>query len=144
MTTRASPEEAPGCNGFVELAVRTNYSFLRGGSSPEATIARAAELGYDALAITDCDGLYGIVRAHEEAEKQGVRLIVGCELTIDGDDGKPVGSVFVHVADHDGYRSLCRILTRSHERHPKGKPKGKGGPKREGERSPHSPRNLYA
>ena len=43
---------------------------------------RAAELGYDAIAIADRDGLYGMVRAHEEAEKDGVRLVVGCELTL--------------------------------------------------------------
>src|ERR1035441_4523585 len=70
---------------FVELAARTHFSFLRGGSSPRALVERAAALGYDALGVADCDGLYGMVRALEAAEELGVRLVVGCELAIDDD-----------------------------------------------------------
>ena len=107
---------------YVELTVRSNFSFLQGASSPEALVQRAAELGYDALAVTDLDGLYGIVRAHEEARKQGVRLVVGCELTFsrDGTMG-PFSTLTVHVESHEGYSNLCRILTRSHGLHEKGK-----------------------
>ena len=68
---------------YVELGARTNYSFLAGATAPEQMVARAAGLGYDAIAITDRDGLYGIVRAQEEGERQGVRVIVGCELTLE-------------------------------------------------------------
>ena len=62
---------------YVELTTRTNFSFLSGATPPERMIFRAAELGYDAIAITDRDGLYGIVRAQEEGERQNVRVIVG-------------------------------------------------------------------
>jgi error-prone DNA polymerase len=48
---------------FVELAARTNFSFLRGASQPRVIVRRAAELGYDTIGIADCDGLYGMVRA---------------------------------------------------------------------------------
>jgi error-prone DNA polymerase len=112
---------------FVELAARTHFSFLRGASSPKALVHRAAELGYDALGVADCDGLYGIVRALEAAEETGVRLIVGSEVAVDLPDpdasrmGATSGSIWLHVATLEGYRNLCRILTRSHERHPKGK-----------------------
>src|SRR5579863_6781844 len=100
---------------YVELTARSNFSFLQGASRPEEILQRAAELGYDAIAITDRDGLYGMVRAHEEAAKQGVRLIVGCELTfsMDGMTG-PFHLLTVHVQDHEGYSNLCRILTESH------------------------------
>jgi error-prone DNA polymerase len=103
---------------FVELAARTNFSFLRGASSPRAFVERAKELGYDAIGVTDCDGLYGIVRALEAAEEMGVRLVVGCELAI---DESPLESLWLHVASHEGYENLCKLLTKSHERHPKGK-----------------------
>ncbi len=103
---------------YVELNARSNFSFLRGGSSPAELIKRARDLNYDAIAVTDCDGLYGIVRAHEEAEKQGIRLVVGCELTLD-----PQASLVVLVENHDGYTNLCRILTESHRRHVKGAPR---------------------
>ncbi len=102
---------------FVELAVRTHFSFLRGGSSPRALVTRATALGYDAVGVADCDGLYGIVRALEAAEEVGVRLVVGCEVAVDDD---AVRSMWLHVASGEGYRSLCRLLTESHARHPKG------------------------
>ena len=54
---------------YVELFARTNFSFLQAGSSPEDIVRRAAELGQDAVGIVDRDGLYGIVRAHEEGER---------------------------------------------------------------------------
>ena len=103
---------------FVELFARTHFSFLRGGSSPRSLIERAARLGYDAVGVADCDGLYGMVRALEAAEELGVRLVVGCELAIDDD---ALASLWLHVADHEGYKNLCRLLTLSHARHPKGK-----------------------
>jgi error-prone DNA polymerase len=102
---------------FVELFARTHFSFLRGGSSPRAVVERAAKLGYDAVGIADCDGLYGMVRALEAAEELGVRLVVGCELAID-DAG--LSRVWLHVANGEGYENLCRVLTESHERHRKG------------------------
>jgi error-prone DNA polymerase len=114
---------------FVEIAARTNFSFLRGGSSPRALLERAAALGYDAIGVADCDGLYGMVRALEAADETGVRLVVGSEIAIDPPDtatglaGAPP-FLWLHVASREGYGNLCRILTESHERHPKGKARG--------------------
>ncbi len=130
------PEIAPPASpqsGFVEIFARSNFSFLQAASPPEQLVQRAAELGYDAIGIADRDGLYGIVRAHEEANKRGLRLVVGCELTVR--EAPPHASVTVHVASHAGYTNLCRILTESHRLHPKGEP-----------RSPDEgvPRNCFA
>jgi error-prone DNA polymerase len=112
---------------YIELSARTSFSFLSGATPPELMVHRAAELGYDAIGITDRDGLYGIVRACEEAAKHGIRVIVGCELTLEDLDhvpeipGKPQ-TLTVLVEDHVGYRNLCKILTESHARHPKSIP----------------------
>lgn len=122
---------------FVEVAARTHFSFLRGGSSPRAVVERAAELGYDAVGVADCDGLYGMVRALEAAEELGVRLVVGCEVAL---DDAPFDSLFLHVASLQGYANLCRILTESHARHPRGKPRDPG----EGRPGAPVPRNLFA
>src|SRR5512142_2707789 len=80
---KAPLERAPASDAYVELAVRSSFSFLRGGSSPEALVRRAAELGHEAIAITDFAGLYGAVRAMVEAEEVKVRLILGCDLPLD-------------------------------------------------------------
>jgi error-prone DNA polymerase len=106
---------------YVELTARSCFSFLQAASPPEELVRRAAEQGYDTIAITDRDGLYGMVRAHEEAVKQSVRLVVGCELTLGATP--PHTHLTVHVENHAGYTNLCRILTASHALHPKGKPR---------------------
>ena len=131
---------------YVELTTRTNFSFLAGATPPERMVFRAAELGYDAIAITDRDGLYGIVRAQEEGERQGVRVIVGCELTLEqaGLDvpdvpGKPT-TLTVLVENHVGYTNLCTILTESHQRHPKSHPLARADNLDEDE----LPRNTFA
>ena len=109
---------------FVELAARTHFSFLRGGSAPRAIVERAARVGYDAIGIADCDGLYGMVRALEAAEEFGIRLVVGCEIAIDHTSATHGPStLWLHVASGEGYANLCHILTESHARHPKGKPR---------------------
>jgi error-prone DNA polymerase len=105
---------------FVELASRTHFSLLQGGSSPRSLVERASQLGYDAIGIADCDGLYGMVRALEAAEAAGVRLVVGSEVALDQDAAT---SLWLHVENGDGYANLCRLLTESHERHPKGTPR---------------------
>ena len=130
---------------FVHLSVRSNFSFLQGASSPAALVARAAELGYDVMALTDRDGLYGVVRAYEEANKLGLRLVLGCELTLDPEPDEALslgglarGSLLVHIESQAGYTNLCKILTESHDRHAEQK-RGKG-------RDPHEagPRNRFA
>ncbi len=113
---------------YVELSCRTNFSFLAGATPPESMVARAVHLGYDTLAITDRDGLYGIVRAHEEGRKRGLRVVVGCELTLEADGRELLNvpgratTMTVLVENHVGYTNLCKILSESHRRHPKSRP----------------------
>ncbi|MFN7813302.1 MAG: PHP domain-containing protein, partial [Planctomycetia bacterium] len=65
---------------YAELHCTSNFSFLQGASHPEELVQRAAELGYEALAITDRATLAGIVRAHVAAREAGSKLIVGAHL----------------------------------------------------------------
>ena len=55
---------------YAELHCRSNFSFLVGASHPQELVARAAQLGYAAIAITDECSVAGVVRAHEEAKRQ--------------------------------------------------------------------------
>jgi len=68
--------------GVCELHCRSNFSFLTGASHPEELVARAAQLGYAAIAITDECSVAGVVRAHEEAKRQAeggsaIKLLIG-------------------------------------------------------------------
>jgi len=67
---------------FAELHAHTNFSFLDGASSPDDLVARALELGLDALAVTDHGGLYGAVRFVGVAQEAGLRPIVGLEVEL--------------------------------------------------------------
>src|SRR5882672_4928807 len=67
---------------YVELHAASAFSFLQGASLPEALVARAAELGYPALALLDRDGVYGAPRFHKAARAANIRPIIGAELTI--------------------------------------------------------------
>ncbi|MEB2314434.1 MAG: error-prone DNA polymerase [Sorangiineae bacterium] len=108
---------------FAELLGRSNFSFLRGASHPEELVVRARELGLDALALCDRDGLYGSVRAWTQAKESGQRLIVGAECTLEpaaAREGAEPPVVALLVADHAGYANLCRLLTLAHAGRPKG------------------------
>src|SRR3954468_10908923 len=72
---------------YVELHAHSAYSFLDGASLPEELAARAAELGYDALALTDHDGVYGSLEFAHAAKHFGVRAITGAEVSVALDVG---------------------------------------------------------
>src|SRR5262249_25338559 len=126
---------------FAELLGRSCFSFLRGASHAEEMVMRSKELGLDALALCDRDGLYGSVRAFERSRQEGQRVIVGAELSLVVDSARdrprdrPNGSsttgkaasvapeppvLALLVENHDGYTNLCRLLTLSHADRPKG------------------------
>ncbi len=101
--------------GYAELAVTTNFSFLRGASHADELVYRAAELGYRAIAVTDRDTLAGAVRMHQAAKQTGLKLLIGSRLTFtDGPD------VLVWVTDRAAYGRLCRLLTLGRRRAEKG------------------------
>src|SRR3954468_20122825 len=72
---------------YVELHAHSAYSFLDGASLPEELAARAAELGYDALALTDHDGVYGSLEFAHACKGFGLRAITGAEITLATDVG---------------------------------------------------------
>ncbi len=92
---------------FVELHAQSAFTFLEGADQPEALVAEAARVGMPAIALVDRDGVYGAARFHRAAENAGVRAIIGSEVTLDDDTRLPV-----LVEDRDGYRNLCRLVTR--------------------------------
>ena len=94
---------------YVELHAHSAYSFLDGASQPEELAARAAELGYEALALTDHDGLFGSLEFAHAAKHFGVRPITGAEVTL-----ADQSHVTLLVENARGYTNLCRLLTAAH------------------------------
>jgi error-prone DNA polymerase len=102
-------------SAYAELAVATNFSFLRGASHPEELATRAAELGLSAIGIADRNTLAGVVRAHIAAKEAGLKLLAGARLvTTDRFEA------IAYPMDRAAYGRLCRLLTRGNRRTRKG------------------------
>ena len=100
---------------YAELHCLSNFSFLRGASHAEELVARAHQLGYHSLAITDECSLAGVVRAHVEAEKCKMRLIIGSEMRL------VCGLKLVLLAmSREGYGNLSEWISVGRCRAPKG------------------------
>ena len=103
---------------YAELHAHSNFTLLDGGSHPEELIARAAELGLGAIALTDRDALYGAVRFAQAGRDDGMAAIIGAELSMDD-----ASHLIVLVEDKTGYANLSRLLSRARLDHPRGEPK---------------------
>ncbi len=119
---------------YTELHCASAFSFLQGASLPETLVERAAALGYPALALLDADGVYGAPRFHKAARQAGLKAIIGAELTIvtKSQIQNPKSQINhqssianhrwalpVLVESQEGYRNLCRLVTRMKLRAPK-------------------------
>jgi len=94
--------------GYVELRCASCFSFLRGASHPEELWARAAALGHRRLALTDVNGLYGVVRAFNAGQANGVDVVAGAELHLS--DGP---RLVVLPSDRAAYGRVCRLLSQA-------------------------------
>ncbi len=96
---------------YAELAVTTNFSFLRGASSPPDFVVQAQSLGYPAIGIADRNSLAGVVRAYAEwkslDEKTRPRLLIGARLVFR--DGTP--DILAYPKNRKAYGRLCRLLS---------------------------------
>ena len=100
---------------YAELHCRSNFSFLCGASHPKELVERAHALGYRSLAITDECSLAGVVRAHVEAKKVGLHLIIGTEIRLE------CGLRMILLAtNRNGYGNLSEFITLGRRRAEKG------------------------
>ncbi len=106
-------------NAYAEIAVTTNYSFLRGASHPWEFVETAAKRGLAAIGIADRNTLAGVVRAYtalQAIEKNRPKLLVGARLVFV--DGTP--DILAYPTDRAAYGRLCRLLSAGKLRAPKG------------------------
>ncbi|WP_295839915.1 error-prone DNA polymerase [uncultured Microbacterium sp.] len=102
---------------YAELHAHSSYSFLDGASSPEELVEEAERLGLHALALTDHDGFYGIVRFAEAAEQRAVNTVFGAELSLgltapQNGEADPGGShLLVLARREEGYHRLAAAIT---------------------------------
>ena len=117
--------DSPNCSDYVELHAASAFSFLDGGSQPEALVERAVQLGLPAMALADRNGLYGAARFHTTAKRLGLRAQIGAEIAVSsfGNRLTPPAwlphqcpaeppRILLLCATQTGYRNLCQLITR--------------------------------
>jgi error-prone DNA polymerase len=101
---------------YVELHARSAFSFLEGSSTPEQLAGTCSTLGMPSMALMDRDGMYGSPRFHLAMNKLGLRAHIGAEVSCT--EG---GRLVLLVSSAEGYKNLCRLMTRMKLRAEKGK-----------------------
>ncbi|WP_058233996.1 error-prone DNA polymerase [Devriesea agamarum] len=118
---------------YAELHAHSHYSFLDGASSPEDMVSQAMRLKLHALALTDHDGFYGLVRFATAARRCGLKTVFGAELTVGTEPGATVAGdlpvpssprtgcadpqgehLLILARSPEGYRSLAATIARAH------------------------------
>src|SRR5690606_12667691 len=94
---------------YVELHLHSCWSLREGASKPVELLERACELGYDTLALTEHDGLYGSMEFAQRARDVCIRPITGAELTLNDESHLTILAETVA-----GYRNLGRLLSLAH------------------------------
>ncbi len=118
---RPAPANAPA---YVELHTHSCWSLREGASSTDELVSRAVALGYPAMAVTDHDNLYGAMEYAKAAAEQKLRPITGCELTMAAEaPGGPPSHITVLAESVEGYRNLCRLLSRAYKEFGKDEPR---------------------
>ena len=114
---RTSRPEPTVAVPYAELHAHSTYSFLDGASQPEELVEEAHRLGLEAIALTDHDGMYGVVRFAEAAHELDIRTVFGAELSLgltapQNGVADPEGEhLLVLARDPDGYRAISRAIT---------------------------------
>ncbi|MBA2660507.1 MAG: error-prone DNA polymerase [Nitrosospira sp.] len=106
---------ASSISSYAELHCCSSFSFLKGASFPEELVERAVALDYTALAITDECSMAGVVRAHSEARKTGLHLLIGSQFILE--DGLQLVCL---AMNRNGYGNLCELITLARQRAEKG------------------------
>lgn len=110
---------------YVELHASSAFSFLEGASQPEHLVSRAVELDMPALALLDCNGVYGSARFHTSAKQNGLRAHIGAEIAVSELGQRLTPAAWLphqHRAEpvripllcesRQGYQNLCQLITR--------------------------------
>jgi len=95
---------------MIPLTVRSYYSLMWGTQAPEKICTAAKQRGYNRLALTDTDNLYGLWPFLKACRRTGITPIIGAELTDPASNHRAV----CLIENDEGYRNLCLLITRRH------------------------------
>jgi len=104
---------------MVHLHVHSQYSMQDGLCSLDDLIKQTAKFNMKAIALTDHDGLYGVIHFYKKAKKAGIKPIIGCEIRVkDNQKSNQAYHLILLAKNKEGYSHLCQIITRAHLSNP--------------------------
>lgn len=98
---------------FAHLHLHTEFSLLDGFARIEKVTKRAAELGMEAIAITDHGTMFGVVDFYKAAKANGIKPIIGCEVYVESEDARRNYHLVLLVKNETGYKNLIHLVSRS-------------------------------
>jgi DNA polymerase-3 subunit alpha len=109
-------------DSFVHLHLHTEYSLLDGSIRMKELMKKAAEFNMPAVAMTDHGNLFGAIEFYQEAQRAGVKPIIGCEVYVAPGSHKDrppsrreSAYHFTLLAENEtGYRNLVKLVTAGH------------------------------
>jgi len=93
---------------FIHLHTHSHYSFCRGANSIKDLCQAAKRRGMNSLALTDTNGIYGLIWFLQIAKETGIKPIIGSEIVSNG------LRALLLVQNRKGYSNLCRIISQRH------------------------------
>lgn len=113
---------------FVHLHGHSTFSFLEAIGKPASIAKKAKELWMNAIAITDYNGMYGMVKFYQTAKDEGIKPIIGVELGFVMDinsqiQEQQIGNIVIIAKNKEGYQSLMELTSFANKEWNKGKPK---------------------
>ena len=99
---------------YVPLRIFSCYSMLEGAIDPKAIAKQARRLDFPAAAVTDRNGLYGVMPFSDACLAEGVQPIVGAMLGIARPDQPIIDWLALYAQDERGYSNLCALVSEAH------------------------------
>ena len=106
---------------FTHLHLHTEYSLLDGFTRIDELLDRCKDLGMDSVAITDHGQMYGVIEFYKQAQKRGIKPIIGCEVYVSERDHKikdPTNRSYYHLIllaeNNTGYKNLVKIVSEAY------------------------------
>ena len=103
---------------FVPLRVYSSYTMLDGAIDPKGIAKLAKERGFPAIAMTDCNGLYGAMSFASACMESGVQPILGTMLGVCRGDDRTVDWLALYAQDETGWNNLCHLVSKAHLERP--------------------------
>ncbi|MBE9548569.1 MAG: DNA polymerase III subunit alpha [Proteobacteria bacterium] len=101
-------------SAFIHLHLHSEFSIVDGMVRPAELVAKAAELGMPAVAMTDQNNMFALVKFYRAAEKAGIKPIIGADLLIENpEDRANPDQIILLCQDRTGYLNLCRLISRA-------------------------------